>query len=275
VNNLSEVFNRMILDVRGKPVVTMFEGIRSKQLWTPVQFLYIAITVYYLLALFTLLQTITFYHSIRLILCLQQIGEIDNLTVSWDKVLGCVVCRFHVAASKKLHADKYPGAIVRSVAKLAGINLRKCGSFSYWFDNLGFTTEEKLIVVLIITLLLGFSNKFSGVNYTLANNNQGSTCPWFCELRCAWIISILSTSSSKILINDHSTDRVWHRRVLRQGDPLSPLPFVINMDVFASLFLVAKDRALFATLSAFGVNFWLLLFANDVALVLKPMEREG
>jgi hypothetical protein len=30
VNNLSEVFNRMILDVRGKPVVTMFEGIRSK-----------------------------------------------------------------------------------------------------------------------------------------------------------------------------------------------------------------------------------------------------
>jgi hypothetical protein len=82
------------------------------------------------------------------------------------------VCRFHVAASEKLHANKYPGAIVRSVTKLAGINLRKCGSFSYWFDNLGFTTEGKLAVVLIITLLLGFSNWFSGVNYTPANNNQ-------------------------------------------------------------------------------------------------------
>jgi hypothetical protein len=68
------------------------------------------------------------------------------------------VCRFHIAASEKLHADKYPGAIVRSVAKLAGINLCKCGSFSYWFDNLGFITEGKLVVVLIITLLLGFSN---------------------------------------------------------------------------------------------------------------------
>jgi hypothetical protein len=33
---------------------------------------------------------------------LQQIGEIDNLIVSWDKVLGCVVCRFHVAAGVKL-----------------------------------------------------------------------------------------------------------------------------------------------------------------------------
>ncbi|KAM0845895.1 hypothetical protein ACQ4PT_056048 [Festuca glaucescens] len=30
VNNLSEVFNRMILDVRGKPVITMFDGIRKK-----------------------------------------------------------------------------------------------------------------------------------------------------------------------------------------------------------------------------------------------------
>jgi hypothetical protein len=82
------------------------------------------------------------------------------------------VCRFHVAAGEKLHADKYPGAIVRSVAKLAGITLRKCGSFSYWFDNLGFTTEGKLAVVLIITLLLGFSNKFSGVNYTPTNSNH-------------------------------------------------------------------------------------------------------
>jgi hypothetical protein len=107
---------------------------------------YIAITVLLLLTLFTFLQTITFYHSIRVILFLQQTGEIDNLIVSWGKVLGCVVCRFHIAAGKKLHADKISGAIVRSVAKLAGINLQKCGSFSYLFDNFGFTTEENLLL---------------------------------------------------------------------------------------------------------------------------------
>jgi hypothetical protein len=93
------------------------------------------IIVYYLLVLFTFLQTITFYHSIRSILCSQQTSEIDNLIMSWDKVLGCVVCRFHIATGKKLHADKFSGDIVRSVAKLAGINLRKFGSFSYWFDK--------------------------------------------------------------------------------------------------------------------------------------------
>jgi hypothetical protein len=81
----------------------------TSELWTPVHSFYIAITVLLLLVLFTFLQTTIFYHSIRLILCLQQTGEIDNLTVSWDKVLGCVVCRFHVAASAKLRPGR--GAI--------------------------------------------------------------------------------------------------------------------------------------------------------------------
>jgi hypothetical protein len=107
----------------------------TSELQTLVIFFYIAITILLLLALFTFLQTITFYHLIRLILWSQQTGEIDNLIVSWDKVLGCVVCRFHVAAGEKLHADKFLSAIVRSVAKLAGIDLQKFGSFSYWFDK--------------------------------------------------------------------------------------------------------------------------------------------
>jgi hypothetical protein len=54
----------------------------TSELWTPVHSFYIAITVSLLLALFTFLQAITFYHSMRLILCLQQTGEIDNLIVS-------------------------------------------------------------------------------------------------------------------------------------------------------------------------------------------------
>jgi hypothetical protein len=71
----------------------------------PGPFFYIAITVYHLFTLFTLLQTSIFYHSIRLILCLEQTGEIDNLIVSWGKVLGCVVCRFHIAAGAKLRPE--------------------------------------------------------------------------------------------------------------------------------------------------------------------------
>jgi hypothetical protein len=55
------------------------------KLWTPVQF---PLHCYYyllLLTLFTFLHTITFYHSIRSILYLQQTDEIDNLIVSWGQ----------------------------------------------------------------------------------------------------------------------------------------------------------------------------------------------
>jgi hypothetical protein len=124
----------------------------------PGPFFYIAIIVYLLLVLFTFLQTNIFYHSIRLILCLQQTGEIDNLIVSWDKVLGCIVRRFHVAASAKLRPGQ--GAIHTlsgAVAKLASINLLKFGSFSYWFDKPWFHTEGRLAAVLI-TPSLGVSN---------------------------------------------------------------------------------------------------------------------
>jgi hypothetical protein len=113
----------------------------------PSPFFYIVITIYHLLALFTFLQTITFYHSIRLILCLQQIGEIDNLTVSCGKVLGCVVCSFHVAASAKLCPGR--GTIYKlsgAVVKLASINLRKLVLSPTGSINLGFILREDLLL---------------------------------------------------------------------------------------------------------------------------------
>jgi hypothetical protein len=73
-------------------------------------------------------------------------GEIDNLIVSWDKVFGCVVCRFHIAAGENLHADKF-------LAPLSGVSqswrastfgsviLSPTGSI-----NLGFTTEGNLLL---------------------------------------------------------------------------------------------------------------------------------
>jgi hypothetical protein len=105
------------------------------------------ITVYYLLELFTFSPTTIFYHTLRLILCLQQTGEIDNLSVSWGKVLGCIVCRFHVAAGAKLHPRQ--GAIYKlsgAVAKPASINLRKLVLSPTGSINLGFILREDLLL---------------------------------------------------------------------------------------------------------------------------------
>jgi hypothetical protein len=138
----------------------------------PGPFFYIVITVYHLLVLFTFSQTTIFYHTICLILCLQQTGEIGNLTVSWGKVLGCVVCRFHVAAGAKLRPGR--GAIYklsRAVAKLASINLRKLVLSPTSLINLGFILREDLLLCSSY-LPLGVPNW--AVIYTPSSNFSGA-----------------------------------------------------------------------------------------------------
>jgi len=104
----------------------------SSELWTLVQSI---LLIYHLLLPFTIyfLQETTIFHTIRLNLCFQQTDEIDNLTVSWGKVLW--LC----CAGSKLLATPW-----------------ELFPFSYWFDNLGFTTEGNLATVLIILSSWGF-----------------------------------------------------------------------------------------------------------------------
>jgi hypothetical protein len=103
------------------------------------------------------MQTTIFYHLIRVILCLQQTGEIDNLIVSWDKVLGCVVCRFHIAAGAQLHPGqvfwRHCQELLQSwrASTFESLVLSPTGSI-----NLGFTTEGRLVAMLIITFSWGF-----------------------------------------------------------------------------------------------------------------------
>jgi hypothetical protein len=93
----------------------------TSDLWTPVQFPLYCYHLFTLLALFTSLHTTIAFHSIRLFLCLQQIGEIDNLIVSWEQStwLCCVQVLHCCWQSKAL--DEAPYILSGAVAKLAGI----------------------------------------------------------------------------------------------------------------------------------------------------------
>jgi hypothetical protein len=57
----------------------------TSELWTPVQFPLHSFTVYFTRSVYFLALLLSFYHSIRSILCLQQTGEINNLIVSWEQ----------------------------------------------------------------------------------------------------------------------------------------------------------------------------------------------
>jgi hypothetical protein len=70
----------------------------SSELWTPVQLL---LHCYYRFTFTRIIYVLAYYYLLpldKLYPLFTASGEIDNLIVSWGKVLGCVVCRFHIAA---------------------------------------------------------------------------------------------------------------------------------------------------------------------------------
>lgn len=84
-----------------------------------------------------------------------------------------------------------------------------------------------------------------------------------------WIKVCITTASFAILVNGNHSQVFSSARGLRQGDPLSPLLFVITMEGLTSLMDYAKVEGAIIGLGEknFGLNH--LLFTDDVILFAK------
>jgi len=88
-----------------------------------------------------------------------------------------------------------------------------------------------------------------------------------------WISVILSTSSTKILLNGQPGRRICHVRALRQGDPLSPMLFVLVMEVLNRFLLWIEDRQFLTPLRCVAgsrVN----LYMDDLVLFVAPQAGD-
>lgn len=89
-----------------------------------------------------------------------------------------------------------------------------------------------------------------------------------------WISFLMSTASTRILLNGRPGRRIIHARGLRQGDPLSPMLFVIVMEVLNSLIAEADRGAALSSLPGQVLRHRASLYADDLVVLLAPVPAD-
>lgn len=91
---------------------------------------------------------------------------------------------------------------------------------------------------------------------------------------CDIISGLLASSSTHILLNGSPGERIAHRRGLRQGDPLSPMLFILIMDVLCHLVNKASEEELLQPLARRALQHRISLYADDVVIFLRPTASD-
>jgi hypothetical protein len=89
-----------------------------------------------------------------------------------------------------------------------------------------------------------------------------------------WIVALLTTASSRVLLNGVAGHPIRHGRGLRQGDTLSLLRFVLVIDTLSQVLQKASTHGLLHKLRGKGTILRTSLYADDVAVFLALFKED-
>jgi hypothetical protein len=87
-----------------------------------------------------------------------------------------------------------------------------------------------------------------------------------------WISFLWCTSSSTVLLNGSLEKRILHCRGVRQGDPLSPMLFLLDMEPLHMLFKKVHEGGLLEKLNPKCDPCRVSLYVDDVALFINSTK---
>ena len=85
---------------------------------------------------------------------------------------------------------------------------------------------------------------------------------------------MLASASSRILLNGRAGAPFFHQRGLRQGDPLSPLLFILAMEPLQKLFRNATLQHVLTPLTIRTARLRTSFYADDAALFINPIKQD-
>jgi hypothetical protein len=89
-----------------------------------------------------------------------------------------------------------------------------------------------------------------------------------------WIAALLSSSTTRVVLNGVPGDPICHGRRLCKGDSLSPMLFLLIMEVLDSLIHKANSWNLFQDLRISSIPFHTSLYADDLVIFIRLEEQD-
>jgi hypothetical protein len=86
-------------------------------------------------------------------------------------------------------------------------------------------------------------------------------------------VSLFRTATSTVLINGRPGPKLYHARGVRQGDPLSPLLFILAMDPLQRILDLATDQGTLSLLPRETARWRTSLYADDASIFLNPVRQ--
>jgi hypothetical protein len=83
-------------------------------------------------------------------------------------------------------------------------------------------------------------------------------------------MTILSSSTSRVMLNSSPLPAIQHRRGFVRGTPFRPFFLILVIDPLNRLLQVAIERGFLMKLNGRAVRFRVFMYADDAVIFLKP-----